>query len=161
MRSVGPTRIWRYDNTGRTGLQKLGNRLADEIRRLDCRVNLVGYSMGGLVIRSALTQHPELDVNRIVTMNTPHQGSLAAAFLPLAACRDMRPGSSFLEKTESAPWPWPTLAVWCPGDLMVLPGWSARWKKATREAACLTPAHVWPIYGEEIHQRVSEFLNDV
>ena len=118
---VGPCTIWRYDNSGRTSIESLGSALASELHRMNVPVNLVGYSMGGLVIREAFRQMPGLKVRRVALLNSPHNGSAAAALLPLAACRDMRPGSAFLKRLNAAPWTHPTLATWCPFDLMVVP----------------------------------------
>ena len=57
---VGPCTIWRYDNSGRTSIESLGSALASELHRMNVPVNLVGYSMGGLVIREAFRQMPGL-----------------------------------------------------------------------------------------------------
>ena len=127
---LGPCRIWRYDNSGRASIESLGKALAAELKRLNSPVNLVGYSMGGLVVREALRQRPELKVHRVALLNSPNYGSVAACLLPLSACREMRPGSAFLKQLNAAPWKYPTLATWCPYDLMVFPGSSGRWKKA-------------------------------
>ena len=111
---VGPCRIWRYDNSGRSSIESLGKALATELKQLDAPVNLVGYSMGGLVVREALRQMPGLKVRRVALLNSPNYGSAAACLLPLSACREMRPGSAFLKKLNAAPWTYPTLATWCP-----------------------------------------------
>lgn len=42
------------------------------------RVHLVGYSLGGLVIRALFHDFPEQRPGRIVTLGTPHTGSHAA-----------------------------------------------------------------------------------
>ena len=111
---LGPCRIWRYDNSGRASIESLGKLLAAELKRLNSPVNLVGYSMGGLVVREALRQTPELKVHRVALLNSPNYGSAAACLLPLSACREMRPGSAFLKQLNAAPWTYPTLATWCP-----------------------------------------------
>ena len=81
---VGPCRIWRYDNSGRTSLESLAADLSTELQRIDAPVNLVGYSMGGIVVREALRQAPGLKVRRVVLLNSPHYGSASAMFLPLS-----------------------------------------------------------------------------
>jgi pimeloyl-ACP methyl ester carboxylesterase len=68
-------------------------------------VDLVGHSMGGLIIRSALryTQQadasfpPYLYVEDVVTFGTPHSGSGYASWCPWAyECNQMETGSSYL-----------------------------------------------------------------
>jgi len=155
---VGPCRIWRYDNSGRASIEALGKALAAELKPLTAPVNLVGYSMGGLVVREALRQTPELKVRRVALLNSPHYGSVAACLLPLSACREMRPGSAFLKQLNAAPWTYPTLATWCPYDLMVFPGSSGRWKKASIVLRSDVPMHLWPVLSVEIHRSVTAFL---
>ncbi len=45
------------------------------------RVHLVGHSLGGLVIRALLHQHPEEPIARVVTLGSPHRGSYPAGVL--------------------------------------------------------------------------------
>ncbi len=63
-------------------------------------VDVVGYSMGGIVARHAATRRTEgrrLGIRRLFTISTPHRGARLAA-LPTFDQRkiDMRPGSDFL-----------------------------------------------------------------
>lgn len=44
-------------------------------------INLVGHSLGGLVIRQFLAQFPQWRVHRVVTLGTPHRGSACAKVL--------------------------------------------------------------------------------
>ncbi|HEY5707037.1 MAG TPA: alpha/beta hydrolase [Terrimicrobiaceae bacterium] len=155
---VSPCRIWRYDNSGRTSIESLGSALAWELKQINSPVNLVGYSMGGLVVREAVRQTPGLKVRRVALLNSPNYGSAAAWLLPLAACRQMRPGSAFLAQLNAAPWTYPTLVTWCPYDLMVFPGSSGRWKNASLVLRSDVPAHVWPVLSGEIHRSVAAFL---
>lgn len=155
---VGPCRIWRYDNSGRTSLESLAADLSAELKRINGPVNLIGYSMGGLVVREALRQAPGLKVRRVALLNSPHYGSAAAMFLPLSAVREMRPGSAFLKRLNAAAWNYPTLATWCPLDLMVVPGSSGRWKKASILLRSDVPMHIWPIVSVSIHRSIAAFL---
>jgi len=41
-------------------------------------LHLVGHSLGGLLIRLLLERHPELPPGRVVTLGTPHNGSVVA-----------------------------------------------------------------------------------
>ena len=157
-KEVGPASIWRYANFGNRGLEELGEALAQKISGLAGPVNLVGYSMGGLVVREALRCAPHLEVRRVALLCSPHSGSLVAWCLPLKAVRQMRPRSAFLQRLHAAEWKPQTLAVWCPGDLMVLPSRSAKWDRAHHIHRCDIPAHAWPIYSKSIHQKIADFL---
>jgi len=152
--------IWPYENSGRTSIVRLATELASHLRCLDRPFHAVGYSMGGLVIREALRQQPDLPLRRAVFLHTPHQGTLAAHLLPGAALREMRPDSDFLRCLNAAPWTVPTLNVWCPGDLVVIPGWNARWPQAAQEFPTRLPAHVWPLFDPALPLRIAKFLTE-
>ncbi len=154
-----PARFGRYDNSGRVSIEALAKALSSQLRQLDVPVNLIGYSMGGLVIREALRQSPESKVKKVALLNSPNHGSAAAFFVPLSACREMRPGSAFLRQLNAAPWTYPTLVTWCPYDLMVFPGSSGRWDKANVLLRTDVPMHLWPVFSVEIHRSITAFLS--
>jgi triacylglycerol lipase len=156
----GPCHIYRYENTGLVSLEVLAARLVAELHQHGGPFHLIGYSMGGLVIREAIRQAADLPLQRAALLHSPHEGSLAACFLPLVACREMRPGSAFLQRLNEFEWSHPTLVTWCATDLMVLPGKSACWRRATRSVRSDIPAHAWPIMSRTIHRSVISFLNE-
>ncbi len=102
-------------------------------------VDLVGYSAGGLVVRTWVHEHPDQarrEVRRVVTLGSPHHGTsvagLAAALLPGScptACQQMTPGSELLaslargDETPAVP-SW--VSVWTTQDQVVTPPGSAR-----------------------------------
>lgn len=158
--SISPCQIWRYNNSGLIPLETLGADLAAQLRSTPGPAHLIGYSMGGLVVREALRQAPGLEVGRVVLLHAPHRGSFSSHLLPLPACRDMRPGSPFLKRLDDSPWNHPTLVSWCPWDLMVLPGTSACWSKASRAVRMQVPAHNWPVFSRSLHGTIVEFLQE-
>lgn len=155
---VGQVETFAYRSSGFSCLKTEGNRLAERIAEIDGSVNLVGYSMGGLVIRSALCETPSTTVRRVAFINTPHAGSLLARWMPGVGIGQMRPGCEFLKALESGDWPYETFSMWTPGDLMVVPAVSARWSKARQIATCRVPAHVWPLVCRDTHRQIAEFF---
>lgn len=158
--SCGPAEIFRYDASGAIPIERLGMDLGSQVQRCNGPVNLVAFSMGGIVARTAMLMNPALNLHRAVFINSPHHGSLLAYALPLPAVRQLRPGSPLMRRLQSAEWNVPTMAVWCPGDLMVLPGWSARWDAAQRHIRCDVPLHPWPVWSKRLHREVVEFLRE-
>jgi hypothetical protein len=69
------------------------------------RVHVVGHSLGGLIARYHVQrQGGDRRVASLVTLGTPHQGSIWAHVLPTALVRQLRPGSPVLrELDEPAP----------------------------------------------------------
>ena len=88
-------------------------------------IDLIGFSMGGLVSRYYLQRLGGLDrVQRFITISSPHRGSALAHLIPNPGCRDMRPRSALLRDLESDADRLRSLqftSFWTPLDLMILP----------------------------------------
>ncbi|NJK91516.1 MAG: alpha/beta hydrolase [Blastochloris sp.] len=153
-----PCRLWDYDSSGRSSFQSLATDLAFALKDGTAPIRLVGFSMGGIVIRTALLEHPQLPVHRAVFLNSPHQGTLWAHLGYHPALRDLRPNTPFLQALNRQPLPIPHLNVWCPGDTVVVPSHRSRLPGATRERLCLPPIHPWPLLSPNLHREVASFL---
>ncbi|MEZ5116843.1 MAG: hypothetical protein R2737_11295 [Candidatus Nanopelagicales bacterium] len=90
-------------------------------------VDLVGFSMGGLVVRAAATD-PDAGglVRRVATISSPHDGTAAAALGGLlgqcpTACQQMQPGSDLLDSLPGASAADRWLSVWSASDEVIRP----------------------------------------
>ena len=93
------------------------------------RVHVVGHSLGGLIARFYVQrQGGDRRVESLVTLGTPHQGSLLAHVVPTPLIRQLRPGSPLLrELAEPAPGCRTAVtAIYSDLDQMVLPTSSGR-----------------------------------
>ncbi|WP_255363588.1 triacylglycerol lipase [Geodermatophilus sp. DSM 45219] len=88
------------------------------------RVHVVGHSLGGLLARYHLQrQGGDRHIASLVTLGTPHQGSLLAHLLPTPLVRQLRPGSAVLQEL-AGPAPGirtPVTAVYSDLDQVVIP----------------------------------------
>ena len=93
------------------------------------RLHVVGHSLGGLIARYHVQrQGGDQRVDALVTLGTPHQGSILAHVLPTPLVRQLRPGSPVLRELEE---PAPgcrtrITAVYSDLDQLVLPTRSGR-----------------------------------
>ena len=60
------------------------------------RIVVVAHSMGGLVLRAYMRRYGSARIARVVTIGTPHHGSMMAWFLPGVSLAQMRPGNGWL-----------------------------------------------------------------
>ena len=93
------------------------------------RMHVIGHSLGGLIARYHVQrQGGDRRVASLVTLGTPHQGSLWAHLLPTPLVRQLRPGSPLLrELAEPAPGcRTPITAIYSNLDEMVVPTSSGR-----------------------------------
>jgi triacylglycerol lipase len=92
-------------NRGQKGLEMLAAQVDQYVKQNyppGQKIDLVGYSMGGLVTRYYLQRLGGLDrVERYITVSAPHNGTLLAYLVPNPGGRQMRFHSSFLRDLES------------------------------------------------------------
>ena len=109
--------------------------LADEVEKVKAesrsdQVDLVGQSMGGLVIRSYLAEgSSRAKIRRVVTLGSPHGGTKLAVFGLGQAAKEMVPGSAFLESLNQGvqiPEGGRFYAIYTIVDNMVLPNESTK-----------------------------------
>ncbi len=83
------------------GLDQHADQLHKQVLRLHAktgrRVVLVAHSMGGLVVRAYLRKHSADWVKGVVTLGSPHQGTVMADYGHGPCVRQMRLGSAWLE----------------------------------------------------------------
>jgi pimeloyl-ACP methyl ester carboxylesterase len=118
-----------------TSIEHFAAELHAQIERIAigsgaAQVILVCHSMGGLAAREYLRVHGGGRVTKLVTVASPHHGSaLASVGLGLNA-RQMRRGSDFLLRLESAesasPPLMPALSIYSPHDNLVTPQHTSR-----------------------------------
>jgi triacylglycerol lipase len=91
--------------TGEAPLELLAKQLEGFINRHlgeTTILDLVGFSMGGLVTRYYMQRLGGIDrVEHYVTLSAPHRGTIAAYFTGKAGCVQMRPNSKFLRDLQS------------------------------------------------------------
>ena len=91
-------------------------------------VELVCHSMGGIVARVALEDETFARmVAKIITLGTPHQGSLLARYAHTDKTLDLRPDSALMKRLESQ-LPWSSdearpevVCFWSGEDMVVVP----------------------------------------
>jgi triacylglycerol esterase/lipase EstA (alpha/beta hydrolase family) len=96
------------------------------------RVLLVCHSMGGLVARACVRQRGPARIERIITIGTPHHGSMFARGLIGRCLAQMRPGNAWLaelNRDETKPSVVPITSIWSRHDSLVAP-------QASSELAC-------------------------
>jgi triacylglycerol lipase len=95
-----------------TSVQQLAERLVAEVERIVVatgtdKVNLVGHSLGGVVIAQAIADSRLTGrVDTVITLGSPFGGSPWADVLPfLEIVRELRAGSPVLRRLSAAPLP--------------------------------------------------------
>jgi triacylglycerol lipase len=115
-------------NNGDTRLEILAQQVAAKIERTFAphqRIDLLGFSMGGLVTRYYIQRLSGIDrVQRFVTISTPHRGTIAANFSMRCGCIQMRPDHDFIRDLNRDVDLLNELnftSLWTPFDLIILP----------------------------------------
>lgn len=120
-------------NDGSLGLDSLAKQLADYISETfhaEQSLDIVGYSMGGIVSRYYVQRLGGINrVQRFITISSPHKGTLTAYSLPLPGYLDMRPDSGLLRDLNQDVTMLKRInftSMWTPFDIMIVPSNSSQ-----------------------------------
>jgi triacylglycerol esterase/lipase EstA (alpha/beta hydrolase family) len=127
-RGLGPVYTMNY-GPPLAGIEHFAGQLAARIDAVCAatgaeRVTLIAHSMGGLVGRAYLRRFGPARIAQLVTIGTPHHGSMLAWTFAGRCLAQMRPGSHWLaeiNRAEGAPPPVPITSIWSRHDSMVAP----------------------------------------
>ena len=115
-------------NNGASGLEDLAFQVLSYVNSnfdQETAIDVVGFSMGGLVARYYLQRLNGVDrVRRLVTISSPHRGTQTALLRRNKGARQMRRGSDFLRDLNRDVHTLDRLAfttIWTPFDLMIFP----------------------------------------
>ena len=124
-------------------------------------LDLVGFSMGGLISRYYLQRLGGLArVRRFIAISVPQHGSAWAWLLPNQGCRQMRPGSTFLQALNqdiASLAQIDLLTLWTPFDLMIIPATSSV-IPVGRECKLPVLLHDWMIKDIRVLEAIASFL---
>lgn len=122
-----------YPNNGDEKLEVLAMQVENFINQnfsINQPIDLVGFSMGGLVSRYYIQRLGGINrVRRFITISTPHRGTVAAYFSQRPGCRQMRPESDFITDLNRDSQMLNRLSftsLWTPFDLIILPPQSSQ-----------------------------------
>jgi triacylglycerol lipase len=150
-------------NWGQKGLEPLAAQI-DAYARTQFgsrRFDLVGFSMGGLVSRYYVQRLGGLEhVDHLVTLSAPHNGTVLANLIPSLGCREMRPGSPFLQdlardadKLTSVKF----TSLYTPLDLIIVPQRSSEMPQA-KNIRLTVAAHPLMVLDKRCLRTVAEAL---
>lgn len=145
----------------RTLAQQLQNYLDQKFSSTQ-KINLIGFSMGGLVTRYYLQRLNGLEkVEKYISISAPNNGTNMAYILPLKGITQMRPNSDFLEdlnsdvKAQFASLK--TLILWTPFDLMIVPAHSSCLGFCEEKQVAVL-YHKWMLSDQRVFEEVDQFL---
>jgi hypothetical protein len=131
------------------------------------RIHVVGHSLGGLIARYYVQRlGGDERVHTLVTLGSPHEGSLMAHLLPVQLCRQLRPGSDLYTELAEPAERCRTrfVAYWSDLDQLILPHGSARLEHpdlSARNVRVHGVGHMsLPLDGQVVHE-ISALLSEL
>jgi triacylglycerol lipase len=128
--------VWDIDlipNNGDSRLEILAQQVADLVERTfapEQSIDLLGFSMGGLVTRYYLQRLGGMKrVQRYISISAPNNGTIAGYFSMRPGCIQMRPNSEFIKDLNRDVDRLDQLnftSIWTPFDLIILPPTSSQ-----------------------------------
>lgn len=151
-------------NDGSASIAELAERVAELVEhRIATQQPLavVGFSMGGIVARYYLQELSGYQrVQQVVTIASPHNGSVLAYFAKGKGIEELRPRSALLQQLAASEDKLSTvqvLSLWTPLDLMVVPARSCVWRRA-ENLALAVPVHCGMLRAKAVHQTILNWL---
>jgi triacylglycerol lipase len=125
--------------------------------------DLIGFSMGGLVSRYYVQRLGGIQrVQRLITISSPHNGTIAAYASTRPGCVQMRPNSSFLNDLNRDLLMLEQInftSIWTPLDLMILPARSSD-LPVGRKIQIPVTLHAWMVTDARVIKTIAATLEE-
>lgn len=151
-------------NNGDVGLDKLAEQLTKFIATTFTEgeaIDIVGFSMGGIVSRYYIQRLGGIkQVQRFITISSPHHGTVVAYASQRPGCVQMRPDDLFIKDLNSDARMLKQLnftSIWTPYDLMIVPAKSSQMGFG-REVIVPALIHPWMLTDIRTMKTVAEAL---
>ncbi|HEY9641119.1 MAG TPA: alpha/beta fold hydrolase [Coleofasciculaceae cyanobacterium] len=138
-------------NNGDVGLDQLAEQVADYVEKTfapDQPIDLVGFSMGGIIGRYYVQRLGGIQqVQRFITISSPHNGTWTALLRPNLGASQMRINSEFLEALNRDAKQLEQLnftSIWTPFDSMIVPANSSE-MSVGRNCPIWVGGHAWMV----------------
>jgi len=145
------------------GIDSVAVLLEQEIARLleasgHARVILVCHSMGGLVARRVMRGPLGDRIAKLITIASPHHGTVLARIGIGANARQMRADGAWITRLaseEASRWPCPVTSIWSVHDNLVVPQETSRLAGA-KNIALAGHGHVAILFAPDLLRLVAE-----
>ena len=151
-------------SNGDCELDRLAKQLAEFIEAnlpADQPLDLVGFSMGGLVSRYYLQRLGGIErAQRFISISTPHNGTIAAYLSQRPGCVQMRPNSAFLNDLNQDVKMLDRInftSIWTPLDGIIVPANSSV-LPVGETIQVKVPLHAWMVTDKRSISLVAEAL---
>ncbi|MGY6528907.1 MAG: esterase/lipase family protein [Cyanobacterium sp.] len=130
----------------------------------DEKINLIGFSMGGLVTRYYLQRLGGTEkVDKYINISAPNNGTFMAYLLPLRGVCQMRPLSNFLldlnKDITTSLSKVKCLFLWTPFDLMIIPAKSTVMESFVAESFPILN-HRCMVSNPKVLERINDFFSE-
>jgi triacylglycerol lipase len=153
-------------NNGNAGLDILAQQVAEFVERTfepDQPIDLVGFSMGGLVSRYYVQRLSGIQrVQRFITISSPHNGTWTGYLRFNPGCKQMCRNSLFVQDLNRDVAMLEQInftSMWTPMDLMIVPASSSR-LPVGREIVLPVPGHAWMVTDPRALREVANALTE-
>ena len=121
------------------------------------KVVLVGHSMGGLVCRAYARKHGVEAIQQIITLGSPHHGTVLAYLLAGTNLKQMRPGSAWLNELNAKTLDVPQVTFFSLHDNIIAPQNSSRLPGA-QEIVLTGIGHLSMVFSVEFARKVGALI---
>ena len=119
---------------------------------------VVAHSMGGLASRAYLRRHGCGRVTTLITLASPHHGTLFARLIPGRNARQMEPDNDWIRQlSDQESFAVPVVSIWGAIDEFMVPQDSSRLANA-RDTAFATLGHLSMLFSPAVLQRLQAEL---
>ena len=153
-------------NNGDIGLDRLAHQVAAYIEKNfvpEQAIDLVGYSMGGIVSRYYIQRLGGLErVQRFITLASPHNGTWSALLRPNLGASQMRVNSKFLNDLNRDALQLQQInftSIWTPFDSMIVPAKSSE-MSVGKNRQIWVGGHAWMVSDAKSLLAIAEALSE-